>query len=441
MILGNYLRGIILFVGLVVFMSQVCDGASDGYRHFMNQCEQAKHVRNYAAMETAIQNALKQGPGDEYAWRSLAWAQGRQGKWGASLLNAKENVRRNGSSGWSLAQLADSALGNADFVLARQVLDQAMALPARSRQDSAEALRSARERLSMAMETRTYQLQFTVDLGQGGPTKKPVWLLIPQLNTPQQSFAYTVRNAISATPRHVGVRDYIEVVQRPGQPFYIDATFVVKPGCLGNARLAAVPPGDCPEALKVHLAKFLNYSWWDPNLPEVQAIVPAVKGKTSAETVQNILNWFKQNIRYDLSIKDDPALGQLGTILKLRHGGCHHMSGLFVALARAAGVPSCVAHGTVLPTGAKPFVITPATGHGWAEVYLNSIGWVPVEPTDFNSLRMFTANRTYLSVGPSNQPPESHHFASTITYENQEYRLVSIQGSQEIKGQPTTAGR
>jgi hypothetical protein len=100
-----------------------------------------------------------------------------------------------------------------------------------------------------------------------------------------------------------------------------------------------------------------------------------------------------------------------------------------------------VAHGIVLPIGAKPFVITPATGHGWAEVYLNNIGWVPVEPTDFNSLRMFTANRTYLSVGPSNQPPESHHFASTITYENQEYRLVSIQGCQEIKGQAATAQR
>ena len=39
--------------------------------------------------------------------------------------------------------------------------------------------------------------------------------------------------------------------------------------------------------------KFQNYDWWDPNYPAVQELVPVVKGRTSAETVQNILNWFR----------------------------------------------------------------------------------------------------------------------------------------------------
>lgn len=424
---------------LAVLLIPLAASAQDDYARYMEQCEQAKRAGDFAAMEAAIQSALKHGPGNEYAWRSLAWAQGRQGKWAESLVNAKENVRRNGVSGWSLAQLAESALWNGDFRLARTTLDRADRLPPEARRGSDGALQSCRNALRSATETRTYVLQYTVDLGQGGPNEKPVWLLMPLARSPQQTFTYSVRNVISATPRHVGIRDYLEVVQRPGQPFFIDATLTLKPYCLGTARLAAVPPGECPKELRIHLTKVLNGSWWDPDLPAVQAIVPSVKGRTSAETVQNILDWFQANIHYDASIQDDPELGALGTIIKLGYGGCHHMSGLFVALARAAGVPACVAHGNAIPTDDAPFEFDPV-GHGWAEVYINTIGWVPVEPGDVNSLRMFTANRAYVAVGPSNRPPENHQFAGVITYKGQEYRLVSIQGSR-IKGRQIVSAR
>jgi hypothetical protein len=416
-----------------------CASAQDEYTRYMGQCEQAKQVGNFAAMDAAITNALQHGPGNEYAWRSLAWAQARQGKWKESLANAWENVRRNGESGWSLQQLADSALGNGDFALARKTLDKADRLPAGKRRGSEGALEGCRNGLRSATEKRTYQLEFTVDLGQGGPTEKSVWLLIPQVDSRQQHFTYSVRNVVSAKPHHAGIHDYIEVVQRPGQPFFLDGTLVLKPFCLGSARLAKVPSGDCPTELKLYLDKFLNYTWWDPQLPAVQAIVTSVKGKTSAETVQNILDWFNKNIHYDASIQDDPELGPLGTIIKLRYGGCHHMAGLFVALSRAAGVPACVAHGNAIPTDDKPFEFSPI-GHGWAEVYINTIGWVPVEPGDVNSLRMFSANRAYMAVGPSNRPPEYHQFAGAITYKGQEYGLVSIQGCQKIKGQLISTG-
>ena len=173
----------------------------------------------------------------------------------------------------------------------------------------------------------------------------------------------------------------------------------------------------------------------DPNLPEVREIAESVKGRTSAETVQNVLDWFKKNIRYDASIKDDPTLGQLGTILKLRYGGCHHNSGLFVTICRAAGVPACVAHGNPLPLDDKPFKMISPIGHGWAEVYINDIGWVPVEPMDADSLRLFTATKAYMSVGASNRPPKSQHFSGTIKYRGREFKVVSIQSCLEIQGQ------
>ena len=406
----------------------------DAYKHYMDLCEEGKRAGDFAKMESAIQEALRYGPGDEYAWRSRAWAQGKQGKWKESLANARENIRRNGICRWSLEQLAESALAAGDFQLARQALDHAGNLPPDMLNGCEGALKGCRDRLAAATGTRIYDLEFNIDLKQGGPTEKPVWLLIPQMKTETQSFSFTVKNVVSYETRHVGIRDYIEVVQKPGEPFILQGKLVLKPFCLGPARLAQVPSGECPEELKCHLTKFQNWSWWDPDLPEVQAIARTVKGRTSAETVQNILDWFKKNIRYDATIKDDPALGQLGTILKLRYGGCHHNSGLFVTLCRASAVPACVEHGNCLSTDDKEFVSKPNCGHGWAQVYINTIGWVPVEPMDAESLRMFTANRAYMSVGPSNRPPENHQFSGSIKYGGEEFRMVSIQGCEEIKG-------
>ena len=57
------------------------------------------------------------------------------------------------------------------------------------------------------------------------------------------------------------------------------------------------------------------------------------------ETVENVLAWFRENIRFG-HIEDEPGLGSLGTIIKTHVGGCHHISGLFVTLCRAAGVPA-----------------------------------------------------------------------------------------------------
>ena len=39
-----------------------------------------------------------------------------------------------------------------------------------------------------------------------------------------------------------------------------------------------------------------------------------------------------------------------------------------------------------------------------------------------------------MAFGASNRPPENHHFSKTIKYEGQEYRLSSIQHSEEISG-------
>jgi len=407
--------------------------AEESYPYYMAQCAKAKSSADMVGVEDSILRALQYGPGDEYAWRTLAWAQGKQGKWPESLTNACENVRRNGVSGWSLAQLAESALGYGDFALARKTLKLSDTLPQGSLHGSEAELRRAYDRLRAVTAERTYDLRFEIRLKRAGRQERRAWLLMPQLSTDRQTFTFQVTNVVSFQTRHVGTRDYIEVVQKPGESFYIDGRLTLKPFCLG-ARLNHVPGGECAEELKPYLTKFQNRSWWDPEQPEVREIANTVKGPTDAQTVQNVLNWFRNNIRYDATIEDDPALGQLGTILKLRYGGCHHNSGLFVTLCRAAGVPACVMHGYHLPLDDKAFDSLHSVGHAWAEVYINSLGWVPVEPMDPESLRFFTAKHTYMTVGVSNRPPEEDYFRNTIEYEGQEYRAFTIQFSEEISG-------
>jgi hypothetical protein len=430
------MRTVLCLIFATTVLSRVAE-AQDRYAYYMGLCEQAKQAGDFPRMEQAIRQALRYGDGDEYAWRSLAWAQGRQGKWKASLENAVINVRRNGESGWSLAQYAESAIGCGEFDLATTILEEAGQLAPEARTGAEGELKACADRLAGATSIRTYQLRFTVDPGQGGPGHPPVWVLIPQRDTPLQSFTFTVRNAVSCETHSVGIRDYIEVVQKPGESFVVEGTLVLKLFCLGVGRLERVPRAECPRELRDYLDRFQNYSWWDPKNPDVQEIARTVKGRTSAETVQNVLDWFRKNIRFDASIKDDPALGQLGTILKLRYGGCHHNSGLFVTICRAAGVPACVAHGYTLPLDDKPFNAASPVGHGWAEVYLNGVGWVSVEPTDADSLRQFTTNRAYLSFGASNRPPERHHFSGSITEGDASYRLITILHCKEVEGKLT----
>lgn len=72
--MNTFCRGLLLivFCGLTFVSSVEVTCAQDDYSRYMQQCEQAKRVGNFAEMEAAITTALKHGPGNEYAWRSLA---------------------------------------------------------------------------------------------------------------------------------------------------------------------------------------------------------------------------------------------------------------------------------------------------------------------------------------------------------------------------------
>jgi hypothetical protein len=374
----------------------------DAYRQAMAQCEAAKQKGDFPAMAAAIRQALRHGPGDEYAWRSLAWALDRTGEWPDALAVARQNVARHGVGGWSLEQLAESQMGAGDFAAARATLAQIDALGPETLGSSPGAIEGTRRRLLDLTGQRRYRLHWRVDLGQGGPGEKPARLLMPRWGDPRQSFEFTVTNAVSCERVSEGPRDFIDVVQKAGQPFDINATVTIRGFALGHAALDRLTSFAVPEALTVCLGPFRHGEVFDPASPLCARIAGFSQSLTMARTVQNLLDWMRVNMKYG-----DTTNRTLDEILAGGQGVCHHYCSTFTALCRAAGVPARVAHGVVLD-GEGEFKDN-AGSHGWASVYLDPVGWVPVEPLDAGSLALF-GRSNYLLTDYANETPQDDHF-------------------------------
>lgn len=74
------------------------------------------------------------------------------------------------------------------------------------------------------------------------------------------------------------------------------------------------------------------------------------------------------------------GVGDVCALLQKPGGKCTDISSVYVALARAAGVPAREIFG--LRLGKKPEENITAYQHCWAEFYLPGYGWVPVDPAD-----------------------------------------------------------
>ena len=390
---------LLLFAASAVALAQT-DG--DAYGQAMAQCDEAKQRGDFPAMAAAIREALLHGPGDEYAWRSLAWALAGAGQWEDSLAVARENVARHGAGGWPLEQLAESYMGAGDFEAAGAALAQIDVLPADTLGSSAGAIEGTRRRLLDLTGQRRYGLHWQVDLGQGGPDQEPARLLMPRWGDPRQTFEFTVANAVSCERVSEGPRDFIDVVQKPGEPFDINATVTIRGFALGNATLARATSFAVPDALTACLGPFRHGDVFDPASPLCARIAGFSRSLTMARTVQNLLNWMRGNMKYA-----DTTNRTLDEILAGGEGVCHHYCSSFTALCRAAGVPARVAHGVVLD-GEGEFTGN-AGSHGWASVYLDTIGWVPVDPLDHTSLALF-GRSNYLLTDYANETPEDNHF-------------------------------
>jgi len=86
---------------------------------------------------------------------------------------------------------------------------------------------------------------------------------------------------------------------------------------------------------------------------------------------RQILQWMKKQMTQTASAEMPSALRVLETL----KGDCKHFTALFVALARAAGVPTRMVTGLIFKDGRFAY-------HAWAEIQVAD-GWLSVDPTRY----------------------------------------------------------
>jgi hypothetical protein len=387
----------------------------DTYQQYFDLAEKAKAKGDFASMEQNLELALKNGEGNEYAWRSLAWAQMNQGKWRLSLVNAQENVRRNGESSWSLKQLFASAVEAGDLKLAKEALDREEKLPQDKRNAKTDGEREDFDRLTHPV---LLDMTWKIVVKDWELQDGALYIQLPLKDHLWQKSEATVEGIKDWKIIRDGRWDVL--VAKPGDAaeFTVHTKITHKPAILGWTKLRDTKSTTVPDKWKGCLGKFINSTKYDPSEPQALELAKEIKGATPAETVQNMLDWCAKNMRYEFGHSDE-----LSEMLKSHRGVCHHYSNLTVAILRAAGVPAVVAHGSHFPDRGTFKDSVPS--HGWVEVYLHGLGWVPIDPLSPNTLRTFRAPG-YVIVDTSGYDPEDNHFVMKLSNGK---HLQSIQGA------------
>ncbi len=110
------------------------------------------------------------------------------------------------------------------------------------------------------------------------------------------------------------------------------------------------------------------------------------RGKTTVlAKAKAIYDWTCENMYRDPSTRGC-GKGDVCSLLQKPGGKCTDIHSVFVALARAAGVPAREILG--IRMGKKPLQDITTWQHCWAEFYLPGYGWVPVDPADVRKMML-----------------------------------------------------
>lgn len=156
--------------------------------------------------------------------------------------------------------------------------------------------------------------------------------------------------------------------------------------------LWAEVPGDLPvQESAPDLAEYLQATPFLPvNHREIQDTAADVVGDATdrKHAVELLTDWVFGYLHKAPTMGVPNAL----EVLRVQQGDCNEHTSLFVALARASGIPARIAAGVVY---------SDALGdrggfyyHAWPEVHLGSAGWVPVDPT----FGQFPADATHVKL-------------------------------------------
>jgi len=141
-------------------------------------------------------------------------------------------------------------------------------------------------------------------------------------------------------------------------------------------------------AMPPDVMKYVQAEFWIPSDDKkIKALSKEIiKGKKGIlQKARAVYDWTVENTRRDPNVPGC-GVGKVEATLAARSGKCADISSVFVALARAAGVPAREVFGLRL---GRPGETDITDGHHcWAEFYLPGTGWVPVDPADVHKIML-----------------------------------------------------
>jgi transglutaminase-like putative cysteine protease len=150
------------------------------------------------------------------------------------------------------------------------------------------------------------------------------------------------------------------------------------------------PQGFAPGPADPDIARYLRPEpLIESDAPEIRAEAVAAIGKIAGPRAQ--AERLTRHVNAILDKKPTVSLPSAREVLRTRVGDCNEHTALYVAMARAIGIPARIAVGLVSVRGAFYY-------HAWPEVYLDEGRgrgmWLPVDPT----LNQFPADATHLRL-------------------------------------------
>lgn len=182
---------------------------------------------------------------------------------------------------------------------------------------------------------------------------------------------------------------------------------------------------DRGEPVPPEVTSYLEGNRWVPTDKELGFLAKEITKEKEGilSKAAAVYNWVVENTYRDPDVKGC-GLGKADQMLVKRGGKCADISSLFVALARASGVPAREVFG--LRLGSREEEDMTKGHHCWAEFYLPGQGWIPVDPADVRKL-MLVKNLDLEKAGPY----RNYYFGKV-----EENRIILERGSRGITLEP-----
>ena len=365
-----------LAVLLFILLATAAGAQESVSNDLTNKAFKAIEAKDFKSAATLLEQAVKANPKNATAHGNLGYVLAVLKRTPEALAHSEKAIELDPKPAYTYVNAAVYAHALSDFTKLKKYGTSALAFPKGAvKPDDAKLVKTLLEEMKPRVYTVTWALDPKDAWGDGGQGKGPFYTAMPSTGLPFQTSTFELRGAKS---HEVMTRDGVDVLKFDANgPVELTATVTVR-FVDYRPRLNAKPPGSIPVDAKAYLGAGARL---DPASAKVKAVAATVKGDSPRQTIDNLLVWLKGNMTYE----HPTTFKTVDEVLDRGNGDCGAYSALFVAACRANGIPAREVWG-VTKASTRFAPAGHLASHVWAEVYLDGLGWVPVEPQNANGL-------------------------------------------------------